>query len=96
MKYAIHRSDVDQYCRWHDDVILFETEEQAKKFMKEIPYFFEMASGVEIVPMTDSMLVNLCAIDYKDIDKQGIEHDKKVYESLANENNEMRGMLKDE
>lgn len=96
-KYIIYRSDIDMYCRWNEDVIVFDTREEAADFIRQIPYFFELADEVKIAPLPEGMILDdVCVINYKNIDKSLLEHDKKVYADLKEHDKEMRGALKDE
>lgn len=95
--YIIYRSDIDMYCRWNENVILFDTREEAVEFIRLVPYFFELASEVKIVPIPKDMaLDDMCVIRFQDIDKDELEHDKQAFEALKEQDKEMRGVLKDE
>lgn len=94
--YAIYRDDMQFYCRWDERVIVFDTTEEVEEFVKEFPFFFQTAQQVRVVEITVDDGHDDSVIRYKDIDKEAIEDNKRIFKEMEQQNDDMREVLKNE
>ena len=71
MQYIIKNLDNGLLAKWNDDVILFDSQEEAKEFIETFPDFFEKAN----FELSKGIYFIDNSINYKDIPKESINEE---------------------
>lgn len=94
--YVIYNKEIDMFARWDEDVILFDSPEQAEEFINEFQRFFITTQPENILitkfyPAKDSNVIKC-----QDISEEAKQETREIYAQIDEEDAKMRGVLKDE
>ena len=94
--YVIYNKEIDMFARWDEDVILFDSPEQAEEFINEFQRFFITTQPENILitkfyPAKDSNVIK-----YQDISEEAKQETREIYAQIDEDDAKMRGVLKDE
>lgn len=91
---VIYRTDIDMYCRWDENVIIFDNVDQANDFIEEFSFFFNDVEYPEVIHIIPVPLEfeEAYVIKCEDITEDSKNETRQYYK----QNIEMKGMLKDE
>lgn len=92
--YCIYNRARDLFCRWDENIILFETKEQITEFMNVIPAFFAGEHNyiqiLETEPEEDA-----CVVLYTDLSPEKLRQENENLLRMQMENTCHKEVLKD-